>query len=408
MVAFYHIFITIYAFAIKVASLFNTKAKLWIDGRKRIFEKVKTTIHIDDEIVWFHCASLGEFEQAKPFIEKFKIQYPNFKILVTFFSPSGYELRKKDGLLDYVFYLPIDSLKNAKTFISLIKPKMVFFVKYEFWYNYMNELKKHQIPVYLISGVFRENQLFFKWYGRWYKKVLDGFTHFFVQNEASKTIIISQQYQNVTLSGDTRFDRVYENSLNPKELPIIEAFKGNKMLIVGGSTWQDEEDILAKFNTTNAQFKLIVAPHNINKTHITQIVQLFKGNCLLYSNATIENASKFNVLIIDNIGILSNIYQYTDIAFIGGGFSGALHNVLEPVSFGNAIIIGPKHKKFHEAQDLINDNIAFETKNFIEFNTTINSIIPNLHKIKLKSTQFIKQKTGATDVILNFIKSHKK
>lgn len=403
MIALYHIFISCYAFGIRIASLFNVKAKLWVDGRKDIFRQLKNTLKSEDEIVWFHCASLGEFEQAKPVIEKFKNNFTNYKILVTFFSPSGFEHRKNDPLIDYVFYLPVDARKNAKAFIRTIQPKMVFFVKYEFWYNYMMELKQNHIPTYLISGVFRENQLFFKWYGTWYKQVLTGFTHFFVQNQTSKNILAKHHFTNVTLSGDTRFDRVFENALHPKKPLLIEQFRGNDILLVGGSTWQPEEQILANYSMLHPNFKMIIAPHDISENHLKQIEQLFNKKCLRYSMANQENITQFNVLLIDNIGLLANIYQYADIAFVGGGFTGALHNILEPAGFGNVVLLGVKHQKFHEAQELIAAKGAFEIANELDFKNTINVVLTNLTLYKNNSKKFVTDNVGATDTILRFL-----
>ncbi len=404
----YHILIHLYSITVSIFSLFNKKAKLWIDGRKDILQRIKSTINPSDEISWFHCASLGEYEQAKPVIEKLKQQHQKIKILVTFFSPSGYEIKKNDPLIDYVFYLPIDTENNAKQFIEIIKPEMVFFVKYEFWYNYINQLNKNNIPTYLISGVFRENQLFFKWYGKWYKKVLDGFTHFFVQNSNSEKLLIANDFTNVTFSGDTRFDRVYENSLNPKNLPLISQFKNNNILIVGGSTWQPEEEILANYIKSNPSQKLIIAPHDISEKHITQIENLFNRKTLRYSKANESNIQSTNILIIDNIGLLSTIYQYTDIAFVGGGFSGALHNILEPASFGNVVLFGNKHQKYHEAQDLISVNGGFAIQNSIEFQDKIKLLLPNLNQYKINSRNFIIENRGATDKIFNKLNNYGK
>ncbi|MGE0562665.1 MAG: 3-deoxy-D-manno-octulosonic acid transferase [Flavobacteriales bacterium] len=402
MIIFYHIAVLLYVFGIRLASLFNLKAKLWILGRKNIFKTIESTIDKNDDHLWFHCASLGEFEQARPVIEKLKLKFSTYKVLVTFFSPSGYEICKNGELPDYVFYLPIDTPTNAKSFIELVNPKLVFFVKYEFWYNYILELKNKNIPTYLVSGVFRPNQLFFKWYGHWYKKVLFGFTHFFVQNQRSKILLNSHGFTNVTHSGDTRFDRVFENSKHPMSLPLIELFKNKKILIVGGSTWQSEEQILANYSKNN-DVKLIIAPHDISKTHVKQIEQLFNQNCLLYSNANSENVLNERVLIIDNIGILANIYQYSDIAFIGGGYSGALHNILEPASFGNVILFGPNHNKYHEADELITENGAFEIFDKNDFNNKIDLIIPKIGIYKKCSREFVTNRVGATNVILNFL-----
>tara|TARA_R110001592_G_scaffold215820_2_gene469233 strand:- start:4854 stop:6068 length:1215 start_codon:yes stop_codon:yes gene_type:complete len=400
----YQISILGYSYLIRIASPFNSKAKLWVDGRKNIFNQIQSKINPNDKIAWFHCASLGEFEQGKPVIEGFKQKHSDFKILVTFFSPSGYELRKNYEGADYVFYLPIDTKKNAKKFIAIIQPKIAFFVKYEFWFHYLKELHQQQIPTYLISGVFRENQLFFKWYGTWYKKMLHYFTHFFVQNTESETLLKKIGFNNITVSGDTRFDRVFENSLNTIKLPIIEAFKSNKQIIIGGSSWQAEEKILANyFLNQTANFKLIIAPHNIAESHIKQIEALFKGKCIRYSKANEQNVLDENVLIIDNIGILANTYQYTDIAFIGGGFTGALHNILEPCSFGNLIVFGPNHQKFHEAQELINNGSAFIINNETDFNKIISKNLSNLNEIKKLNKGYIANNKGATNIILNFL-----
>jgi 3-deoxy-D-manno-octulosonic-acid transferase len=400
----YQISVLSYSFLIHIASFFNPKAKQWVEGRKNIFNLIASTIKPSDKIAWFHCASLGEFEQGKPVIEGFKKKYPDHKILITFFSPSGYELRKNYGNADYVFYLPIDTKKNAKKFIKTIQPNVAFFVKYEFWNFYLEELFNKKIPTYLISGVFRKNQLFFKWYGAWYKKMLAYFNHFFLQNKSSENLLKEIGYLNATISGDTRFDRVYENSLSPEELPIIKAFKSDQKIIIGGSSWPEEENILAKYYQSNqSNFKLIIAPHNIAENHIQQIEKLFNNNCIRYSIATLKNIVAQNVLIIDNIGILSNIYQYTDIALIGGGFTGALHNILEPTSFGNTIFFGPKHQKFHEAQNLINAGGAITISTEFDFAKSINEIIPKLDIIKKQNIAFIANNKGATNIILSKI-----
>jgi 3-deoxy-D-manno-octulosonic-acid transferase len=398
----YQISILGYSYLIRIASLFNPKAKLWVDGRKNIFKQIQSQVNPTDNIAWFHCASLGEFEQGKPVIEAYKAKHPTTTILITFFSPSGYELRKNYEGADYVFYLPIDTKSNAKKFIEIIHPSVAFFVKYEFWHFYLEQLYQQKTPTYLISGVFRNDQLFFKWYGAWHKKMLHYFTHFFVQNSESETLLKKIGFNNTTVSGDTRFDRVYENSLNTIKLPIVEAFKNNQSIIIGGSSWQTEEKILANYFLSNkSNFKLIIAPHDISENHIKQIESLFKGKCIRYSKANEQNVVNENVLIIDNIGILANTYQYTDIAFIGGGFTGALHNILEPTSFGNAILFGLKHQKFHEAQDLINNGGAFTIKNKIDLDETIIKISSQIEFIKTQNLNFIINNKGATNLILN-------
>ena len=399
----YQIFILGYTFAIRMASIFNLKAKQWLVGREKIFDKLHSEINQTDTIVWFHCASLGEFEQAKPVIEGYRLKYAEHKILITFFSPSGYELRKDYKGADYVFYLPIDTAFNSKRFIEIVQPIKAFFVKYEFWYFYLHTLAAHQIPTYLISGVFRKNQLFFKWYGTWYRKILACFTHFFVQNESSKELLIEHGYNHVTVSGDTRFDRVFDNMLHPTELPVIKAFKNNQPILIGGSSWPTEEKIMAQYiSNSQTDVKLIIAPHDVSEKHVEQIETLFKDHdCIRYSVADEQNVTLKKVLIINHIGILAHTYQYTDVAFIGGGFTGALHNILEPCSYGNMVLFGPHHFKFHEAQDLINDGGAVVIANATELSKVMAPTNLNLSKIKDQNRSFIEHHKGATQLILD-------
>ena len=404
----YKISIYSYLMVVKIASLFNKKAKLWIQGRINIFEKIKQEINPQDKIYWFHCASLGEYEQGKPLIEKLKFQDKSISVMVTFFSPSGYEIKKDDPLIDYCFYLPFDSAKNAKQLIALVKPEKAFFIKYEFWFFYLKELNKNKVPTYLVSGVFRENQLFFKWYGNTHREMLHFFTYFFVQNEKSHQLLNTLGFTNIIRTGDTRIDRVYENSLNPKKLTLIEKFKADKKIIVAGSSWQPEEKIICDYiSSSDKEFKYIIAPHNVNKSHITEIEKLLGDttNYIKYSDATEENITQYTILIIDNIGILANIYQYTDIAFIGGGFKGALHNVLEPASFGNVVLFGKKHSKFHEAEELLNNNAAYEVAYTDDLIASINHLLidDNLSITQNAAKNYITNGIGASDLIIEKI-----
>ncbi|PCI94182.1 MAG: 3-deoxy-D-manno-octulosonic acid transferase [Flavobacteriales bacterium] len=402
MTIFYQIFIFLYYIAIKVASIFNPKAKLWVNGRTDVFEKLKA-INFDDNIYWFHCASLGELEQGKPIIEKLKEKDSTIKILITIFSPSGYEFAKSYNKADFVFYLPLDTRNNAKRFIEIVNPSKAFFIKYEFWYCYLNELSNNNIPTYLISGVFRKNQLFFKWYGSLYREMLNYFTHFFVQNEKSKILLNNLGFHNVTTTGDTRLDRVYENSLKPEKPALVKKFIENKKVIILGSSWLAEEKIIAEFiQSTKKDFKFIFAPHNIDTKHIRIIENLLENNYIKYSDATYENVASYNTLIIDNIGILANTYQFTDIAFVGGGFSGSLHNILEPASFGNVILFGPKHEKFHEAEELININGAYQIKDADDLLAIINHLETNnnLELFQGINKNYIETGRGATEKII--------
>lgn len=406
MILLYQISTFLYYITIRVASIFNHKALLWVNGRKNIFNELEKQLSKNDDIIWFHCASLGEFEQGRPIIEKIKAEQPSTKILITFFSPSGYELQKNYENADYIFYLPIDSKKNAQRFLTIVNPKKVFFIKYEFWYHYLSELNKRKIPTYLISGIFRKDQLFFKWYGAWYRKMLHYFTHFFVQNTASEQLLKEYGIHNITLSGDNRFDRVYENSLTPTKLSIIEAFKQKKQIIIAGSSWPIEEKAFCKYiNESNEDVKFIIAPHDIKKSHINEIENLLTSSYLKYSDATLNNVTTVKTLIIDNIGILANTYQYTDIAFVGGGYTGSLHNILEPASFGNTILLGPKHTKFPEAQELIDKKGAFEITNPDSLTQILQQITNNKDLLQHKnaSKNYILAKKGATSIIWNHL-----
>lgn len=398
----YQISLFFYSLLVKIASLFNHKAKLWVKGRKNTFAYLKTHLSPDDEICWFHCASLGEFEQGKPLMEKIKQTHPHKKILVTFFSPSGYEYRKNSPLADFVCYLPNDNAKNARKFIRLVRPKQAYFVKYEFWYFYLKELYNTNIPTYLIAGVFRPNQPFFKWYGAFHQQMLGFFTHFFLQNKASEELLQGIGFTNTTTSGDTRIDQVFDNSQSPKQLSLIERFTQNNPTIILGSSWEKEEEIISEYiATTDKKFQYIIAPHDISKSHIEHLKNMLTVPYLLYSEATSENILNHSILIIDNIGMLANCYQYTDIAFIGGGFSGALHNVLEPAAFGNAILFGDKINKFHEAQALIDAYAAFSISSLDDFIAVVNHLMmkENMENTQNAAKKYIVENVGATDRI---------
>lgn len=398
----YQISLFFYSLLVKIASLFNHKAKLWVKGRKNTFAYLKTHLSPDDEICWFHCASLGEFEQGKPLMEKIKQTHPHKKILVTFFSPSGYEYRKNSPLVDFVCYLPNDNAKNARKFIRLVRPKQAYFVKYEFWYFYLKELYNTNIPTYLIAGVFRPNQPFFKWYGAFHQQMLGFFTHFFLQNKASEELLQGIGFTNTTTSGDTRIDQVFDNSQSPKQLSLIERFTQNNPTIILGSSWEKEEEIISEYiTTTDKKFQYIIAPHDISKSHIEHLKNMLTVPYLLYSEATLENILNHSILIIDNIGMLANCYQYTDIAFIGGGFSGALHNVLEPAAFGNAILFGDKINKFHEAQALIDAYAAFSISSLDDFIAVVNHLMmkENMENTQNAAKKYVVENVGATDRI---------
>lgn len=390
----YNISIWIFSTAINIASLFNPKAKQWIKGRKGIFQKLAGATKDNKDIVWFHCASLGEFEQGKPIIEGYKIKHPTHKILLTFFSPSGYEIRKNYDEVDWVFYLPADTKKNAKKFINIVNPIKVIFIKYEFWFNYMAECKKQNIPFYSLSSIFRKEQSFFKY--DFFAQQLNNVSHFFVQDNNSKELLQKIGFSNCTVAGDTRFDSVITNTQNAISIPLIEKFSENKTTIICGSTWPKDEAILAKYIKENPNYKYIIAPHEMY--HINELKK--QTNALLFSKVDSTNISNSNVLIIDNIGILSNIYKYGDLAYIGGGFGSGIHNILEAVAYGLPVVFGPNYRKFKEANELIELEVAKDISNHSELETTILSFIDFDSSI---SKNYIKNNAGATDIILSSI-----
>jgi 3-deoxy-D-manno-octulosonic-acid transferase len=401
----YNIIITIADLFLKIIALFNAKINLFVSGRKNVFDTLTQKIKPTDKTIWFHAASLGEYEQGLPVIEKIKEKFPIHKIIVTFFSPSGFEVRKNNDVADVTLYLPLDSISNAKKFIALVHPEMVFFIKYEFWINYLTILKDKQIPTYLISGVFRENQLFFKWYGGFYRKALDAFTYFFVQNEKSKELILSLDKKNVLVSGDTRFDRVATILEKDNTLDFISEFKNNIPTIVIGSSWPKDEELLLNYiNTTNQKVKFIIAPHNIKSEQILHLKNSIRKKTLLYSEMKHQNLADYEVFIIDIIGILTKIYSYADIAYVGGGFGNpGVHNILEPATFGVPIVIGSNYSHFAEAIALINLKGCIPIKNIAELETTLDELITNKSIQREKGaicSKFIKENKGATQLIL--------
>ncbi|WP_421941106.1 3-deoxy-D-manno-octulosonic acid transferase [Pedobacter sp.] len=364
---------------------------------------MENRINKQEKHVWFHFASLGEFEQGRPVLEKLKSQYPDKKIVVTFFSPSGYEIRKNYALAE-VFYLPIDTPGHAKRFIEAINPEMAIFTKYEFWHFYFKVLKARNIPLYLISGIFRESQSFFKWYGGFYRNILKAVTYFFVQNEESERLLKSIGLQNVVINGDTRFDRVFENAASPKSLPEIERFIGYSPTFVCGSTWPEDEKLLATLPLKYPDWKFIIAPHEIHESHIDSIVKLFPVGSLRFSNyknATMAEVNS-NILIIDNIGMLSSLYQYGKLAYIGGGFGAGIHNTLEAAAFGLPVIFGPKYDKFQEAKDLIALAAAKSISSEQELQQAF-ADFSNNQAAKLAAKKYVADKKGATDAILSKI-----
>lgn len=403
----YTLGISLYSLAIRLVSVKNQKAKLWIDGRKNWKRDLKNAMKNNTKpVVWVHCSSLGEFEQGRPVIESIKEKSDNLFILLTFFSPSGYEIRKKYAHADYVCYLPSDTIINSINFVTIANPTVALFVKYEFWYNYLKVLKNRNIPVWLISGIFRPSHHFFKWWGFWFRKQLNCFDHFFLQNQASAQLLDKINIKNYTIGGDTRFDRVIQVAQNGKEIEIAKTFKNNKFTIVAGSTWQADEDILTRYiNESVNDFKYIIAPHEIDKEHVQQIVSKISKKTIKYSEVnTNTDLLSAKVLIIDNIGMLSTLYRYADLVMIGGGFGKGIHNILEPSVFGVPIIIGPNYQKFNEAVELVKRETVFTIKSYNEFSELVNNLSGDkvrLKKIFETQNQYIKAMSGSTTIIVN-------
>lgn len=403
MLLIYNIGVRLYFCAIYIASFFNKKAKLWLTGRNNVVYK-----KLNDSI-WFHFASLGEFEQGRPLLEYTRKNHPETKIVVTFFSPSGYEIRKNTDLADAVYYLPLDTAANAREFIEAINPTAAIFTKYEYWYYYFNELHTKEIPLYIISGIFRPEQVFFKWYGSLHRKMLGFVTYFFVQDEASKELLQTLGIKNVEVSGDTRFDRVWANAQKPKELPVIKEFKNKHKLFIAGSTWSDDEALVATLVKDYTDWKFIFAPHEIEEEKINKLIGLLPLNSAIrYSQIVSDHLplNNYQTLIIDNIGMLSSLYQYAEVAFIGGGFGAGIHNTLEAAAFGLPVIFGPKYDKFKEAKDLIGIKGGYSINDEPELKAIMAYItkdIRHYNQICQIVKDYVKNNIGATKTIADHI-----
>lgn len=375
-------------------------------GERCTIKLLQQKVDRSSKYIWFHAASLGEFEQGRPLIEHIKAKYPNYKILLTFFSPSGYEVRKDYEGADIVCYLPIDTFRNARRFLNAIHPVMVFFIKYEFWYHYLSILNKRNVPTYSVSSIFRPNQIFFRWYGYEYKKVLRCFTKFFVQNQQSKDLLSSIGINNVEITGDTRFDRVLSIKEKAQALPLIEKFVNHKNTFVAGSSWTPDEEIFIEYFNQHPQWKLIIAPHVVNKEHISAIRNKVKGRVVLYSEINKGDIETADCLIIDCYGLLSSIYQYGDVTYVGGGFGAGIHNVLEAAVWNVPVIFGPNNHNFMEARNLIAIGGGFEINNYDEFDNLLNRFSSSPDCLKQAGEQaghFVETCTGATCRILSSI-----
>ena len=433
MLLIYNLFIRLYAFGIRIASLWNPKAKAWINGRRNWYGDLKKKIHTGDKIIWFHCASAGEFEQGKPVIEEIRAGYPSHKILVSFFSPSGFSGARNYQHSDIITYLPLDTRKNAKRFVELINPKLVVFVKYEYWYHHLSAIAFRDVPLIMVSAIFRRDQLFFKSYGRFYRKMLFFFRQIFVQDEDSLQLLKRHNILHCSLSGDTRFDRVKKIAGNFSEVPLLKEFIAESKVIVAGSTWEGDEQILSEY-VKNHPVKIVIAPHEIKKDHILHLQKLFP-DCVLYSeikDAVADSAvqptsiwSSINeqqekdlqkqlanakTLIIDGMGMLSKLYHYATVTYVGGGFKSGIHNTLEAVVYGKPVLFGPKYQKFKEARDLIKEGAAFSVSNAEELKMKMDHLLNDLEQLSNAgeaAKNYVEENVGATQKIIDFIQENR-
>lgn len=409
MYLLYNIVVHIAALLVKIIANFNPKIKLFVQGRKNIYNTLSKNISAKDDVIWVHTASLGEYEQGLPVIEKLKKNYPTYKFVVTFFSPSGYEVKKDDNIANAIVYIPLDTLKNAKKFIKAVNPKLAIFVKYEIWPNHLKILKEKQIPTLLVSAYFKKEQSFFKWYGGFMRKSLTAFTHFFVQDSNSKNLLKSIGYNNCTVSGDTRFDRVSKILEQNNKLDFMTNFTQNKTCVIAGSTWPNGQLFLSTYinNTTLNNVKFVIAPHNIIDSQIQELKSSIHKKVVLFSEINNRDISDFDVLIIDTIGILTKVYSYAHIAYVGGGFTkGGLHNTLEPAVFGVPILIGPIYKGFKEAEDLVQLKGVLPAANQNEFTSVLDLLLSKKEHYNTTAEinkNYVAQNIGATEKIAAYV-----
>ncbi len=409
----YNFIIQIIQIILHFLKYFNSNIKKFIQERKDVFKDLKLNISNNQKYIWIHVASLGEYEQGFPVFNKIKSLYNDHKIVISFFSSSGYNVRKLNPISDLTVYLPIDTSKNANKFLDLLKPKMVFFVKYEFWPNFLKSLKNRNIPTYLIAGIIRENHWFFNFYGLWMKKYLKAFHHFFVQNESSKNILIKQKFTNCTVMGDSRYDRVIDLPKQNNEIKYLNNFKGNKKCFVAGSTWEKDESLIIKFINSYEKNDVcfIIAPHQINLNRINELKQLITKNTILISELAKSNAINPEVIIIDSIGLLTKVYSYADIAYVGGGMGNTgLHNTLEPAVFKIPVIIGNNFEKFPEVKELIDLKGIISVNNIKSFTDELNALLNSKEKrdqIGNINYEYINAKLGAYKKVINYLKEKK-
>ena len=396
-----------YYLLVRIFSIRNRKARKWLEGRKDIFKRLRETISSGERILWFHASSLGEFEQGRPVIEAIRMLKPEFKILLTFFSPSGYELRKDYKYADYVFYLPLDTKKNAIRFIDIVRPEKVFFIKYEFWYNYLTQLQEEGIPIFIFSALFRSSQIFFKPWGRWYLNAISTYEHIFVQNQESYEILHRFGFKNVSICGDTRLDRVGEIADAAPRLDKLELFCSKQKAIIAGSTWKEDEDLFIPYvNKSVSGTKFVIAPHEVSPQSLERICNILEKRYVLYSAATVQELSEADVLIVDGYGYLVSIYRYGMLAYVGGGFNSGIHSILEPAVFGLPVIFGPDYHKFQEAHDMLSLGAAHCINNFSELEIQIDnyrSSPEKLHAASAIAHDYVDNNRGASKEIVKYL-----
>lgn len=403
----YNISIQVYHFLIWLVSFRKVKAQKWLAGRKNLFDRIAKEVVPGNDLLWFHVSSLGEFEQARPVIEGVKKYSPDYRILLTFFSPSGYELRKDYPFADYVYYLPLDTPRNAVRFLDLVQPYKVFFVKYEFWFNFLSELQRRETPTYLFSALFRPSQFFFQPWGKWFRKVLRVYTHIFVQNQSSFDILQKFGFKNVSISGDTRLDRVAQIAQAASGLAKVEAFCKGKKVIVAGSTWPEDEVLFLNYvNECSHNVKFVVAPHEVNESSLERITSLLQRPYLFYSaDSTKKELEDADVLIVDGYGYLVSVYRYAQIAYIGGGFTTGIHSILEPAVYGMPVVFGPDYHKFHEAIELIQLGAAHSIDNYDELKSLFESYLTDPGRLATESnsaSQYVENNRGAAEEIVRY------
>lgn len=405
----YNLALLVTSFTLKIIALFHSKISLFVNGRKATFSILANQVSDDDQIIWIHTASLGEFEQGLPVIEQINRHFPGYKLLITFFSPSGYEVKKDTEAADIVCYLPLDSKNNVRKFLKQVRPKIAIFVKYEIWPNYLRELYRNQIPTILISAIFKKDQIYFKWYGGFMRKVLKNIDHFFVQNKASDMLLNHIGYTNVTIAGDTRFDRVQAIKERDNSLEFMKNFKGENLCFVAGSTWREDEKLIVPYiNSTNLGVKFVIAPHNIKKDHIEDLRKSISKKTVLFSQIDGGPLEDFEVMIVDTIGLLTKIYSYAELAFVGGGFATGLHNTLEPAVFGIPVIIGPNFSGFKEAEDLVVNKGCLSLSTYEEFEKIVDAFVSNEEIRKVAgqiNLSYIQKNKGASVQIIDHLRT---